>query len=40
MGLGLRLEPPDPLPELASKPDGTWIVRGDFQFRLFDLRRT
>ena len=39
MRLGLRIEPPDPLPPDLQAPDGIRIVRGDFQFRLFDLRR-
>jgi hypothetical protein len=41
MGPGLRIEPPDPAPadEEMRTPDGTWTVRGDFHFRLFDLRR-
>ncbi len=39
MHLGLRLEPPDPPPAGPDFPDGIRIVRGDFQFRLFDLRR-
>ena len=39
MAIGLGIEPPDmPLP--AGEPsDGTRIVRGDFQARLFELRR-
>jgi alpha-galactosidase len=36
--VGLRLEPPDPAPG-SEFPDGVRVVRGDFQYRLFDLRR-
>jgi alpha-galactosidase len=40
MRLGLRIEPPEPPPTGDTRtPDGAWIVRGDFQFRLYDLRR-
>jgi alpha-galactosidase len=38
MAIGLGIEPPDPMPEGAYS-DGHRIVRGDFTFRLFDLRR-
>jgi alpha-galactosidase len=39
MRVGLGIEPPDPLPAGAAPPDGVRLVRGDFAFRLFDLRR-
>jgi alpha-galactosidase len=39
MRVGIGIEPPDPLPVLAEHPDGIRIVRGDFTFRLFDVRR-
>jgi alpha-galactosidase len=39
MRVGIGIEPPDPLPADAQPPDGIRIVRGDFTFRLFDLRR-
>jgi hypothetical protein len=39
LALGLRIEPPDPVPADAEQPDAVRLVRGDFQFRLFDLRR-
>jgi alpha-galactosidase len=39
MRLGLRIEPPDPVAPDSETPDGVRVVRGDFQFRLFDLRR-
>ena len=39
MGLGMRIEPPDPVPPGSESPDGIRIVRGDFAFRIFDLRR-
>ncbi len=39
MAVGLGIEPPDmPFPR-GESADGTRIVRGDFQARLFDLRR-
>ena len=38
MTVGLGVEPPDPMPEGAFA-DGHREVRGDFTFRLFDLRR-
>ena len=39
MAIGLGIEPPDmPMPRNESS-DGTRIVRGDFQARLFDLIR-
>jgi alpha-galactosidase len=38
MAVGLGIEPPDPMPE-GAHADGHRIVRGDFTFRLFDLRR-
>ncbi len=38
MAAGLGIEPPDPLPAGAFS-DGHRRVRGDFQARLFDLRR-
>ena len=38
MSVGLGIEPPDPMPE-GAYTDGHRIVRGDFTFRLFDLRR-
>jgi alpha-galactosidase len=39
MRVGIGIEPPDPLPADAQPPDGIRVVRGDFTFRLFDLRR-
>jgi hypothetical protein len=39
LSLGLRIEPRDPVPADAETPDGVRLVRGDCQFRLFDLRR-
>jgi alpha-galactosidase len=39
MNVGLSLEPPEPLPAGLEPPDGVRVVRGDFTFRLFDLRR-
>ncbi len=39
MRVGIGIEPPDPAPSDAQPPDGIRIVRGDFTFRLFDLRR-
>lgn len=39
MRVGIGIEPPEPLPADAQPPDGIRIVRGDFTFRLFDLRR-
>ena len=39
MRVGIGIEPPDPLPAGARPPDGIRIVRGDFTFRLFDVRR-
>jgi alpha-galactosidase len=39
MRVGVGIEPPDPAPAGALPPDGIRIVRGDFTFRLFDLRR-
>ncbi len=39
MRVGIGIEPPDPLPPDAQPPDGIRIVRGDFTFRLFDVRR-
>lgn len=39
MRVGIGIEPPEPLPVDAQPPDGIRIVRGDFTFRLFDLRR-
>ncbi|MEI7744134.1 MAG: alpha-galactosidase, partial [Chloroflexota bacterium] len=39
MAVGLGIEPPDPFPLAAEQPDGVRLVRGDFTFRLFDLRR-
>lgn len=42
MRVGLGIEPPDPMPEapLGERGgDGHRIVRGDFAFRLYDLRR-
>ncbi|HEY6569819.1 MAG TPA: alpha-galactosidase, partial [Candidatus Limnocylindrales bacterium] len=39
MAIGLGIEPPDmPFP-IGEAADGTRIVRGDYQARLFDLRR-
>jgi alpha-galactosidase len=38
MAVGLGIEPPDPMPE-GAYADGHRVVRGDFTFRLFDLRR-
>jgi alpha-galactosidase len=39
MAIGIGIEPPDmPVPANTS-PDGIRVVRGDFQARLFDLRR-
>jgi alpha-galactosidase len=38
MAVGLGIEPPDPLPAGAML-DGHRIVRGDYQARLFELRR-
>ena len=40
MNVGLSIEPLEPLPAGLEPPDGVRIVRGDFTFRLFDLRRT
>ena len=40
MAVGLGIEPPDPMPEgREAGADGHRLVRGDFTFRLFDLRR-
>jgi alpha-galactosidase len=39
MRVGIGIEPPDPLPALDEQPDGIRVVRGDFAFRLFDVRR-
>ena len=39
MRVGIGIEPPDLLPADARPPDGIRVVRGDFTFRLFDLRR-
>jgi len=38
MTVGLGIEPPDPMPD-GAYADGHRVVRGDFTFRLFDLRR-
>ena len=39
MTIGLGIEPPDlPIPA-GETPDGVRIVRGDFQARLFELKR-
>jgi alpha-galactosidase len=39
MAIGLGIEPPDmPIPG-AEPPDGVRVVRGDFQARLYELRR-
>jgi alpha-galactosidase len=38
MSVGLGIEPPDPMPGHAAF-DGIRLVRGDFQARLFELRR-
>ena len=37
--VGLGIEPPDLFPAHRERPDGIGVVRGDFAFRLFDLRR-
>ena len=39
MRVGIGIEPPDPSAPGTQPPDGVRIVRGDFTFRLFDLRR-
>lgn len=40
MAVGLGIEPPDPMPVGGDTgADGHRLVRGDFSFRLFDLRR-
>ncbi len=39
MRVGIGIEPPEPLPAGTRPPNGIRIVRGDFTFRLFDLRR-
>jgi hypothetical protein len=39
MRVGIGIEPSDPLPALDEFPDGIRLVRGDFAFRLFDVRR-
>jgi alpha-galactosidase len=39
MRVGIGIEPPEPLPADTHPPDGLRLVRGDFAFRLFDLRR-
>jgi len=38
MAVGLGIEPADPLPDDTRSPESRFI-RGDFSFRLFDLRR-
>jgi alpha-galactosidase len=39
MRVGLGIEPQEPRPDELEPPDGVRLVRGDFTFRLFDLRR-
>jgi len=39
MGLGIGIEPPEPAPAGLEQADGIRVVRGDFAFRLFDIRR-
>jgi alpha-galactosidase len=39
LAVGLGIEPPDPLPPPDESFDSTRLVRGDYQARLFELRR-
>ena len=39
MRVGIGIEPPEPMPAGTEPPDGIRIIRGDFTFRLFDVRR-
>jgi alpha-galactosidase len=39
LAVGLGIEPPDPLPPRDESSDASRLVRGDFQARLFELRR-